>query len=305
MEMDKWLEVSVSAGGDPDGMCEKLAQHGLSGFVIEDEADFHRFLDENTQYWDYVDESLEAEYSGTSRVKFWLEDTDESAALLAKLQKLGFAPQSRAVAASDWENKWRDYYKPLEIGERLVIVPEWESAESDRIPVILDPGLLFGTGSHATTRMCLQALEGCTGAGKTVLDLGCGSGILGIAAAVLGCESVTAVDIDEKAREIVPANAGLNGCADRFTIRTGDVTGDARLRAKLGGGYDIVLANIVADVILALAPHVRPFMAEGGVFITSGIIDGREDEVESALRAAGFTIEEHKHEEEWHCFVCR
>lgn len=305
MEMDKWLEVSVSAGGDPDAMCEKLAEQGLSGFVIEDEADFHRFLDENTQYWDYVDEDLEAEFHGTSRVKFWLEDTDESAALVAKLQKLGFAPETRAVAAADWENKWRDYYKPLEIGEKLVIVPEWEQAESDRLPVILDPGLLFGTGSHATTRMCLESLERFAGAGKTALDLGCGSGILGIAAAVLGCERITAVDIDEKAHEIVPSNASLNGCEGKFTVYSGDVVSSARLRAKLGGGYDIVLANIVADVIISLAPHVRPFMAEGGVFITSGIIDGREDEVEAALRAAGFDIEEHKHQEEWHCFVCR
>lgn len=273
--------------------------------MVEDEADFHRFLDENTQYWDYVDESLENEYRGTSRVKFWLEDTDESAAALAKLKKLGYAPQVRAVAASDWENKWRDYYKPIEIGEKLVIVPQWESVQSDRLPVVLDPGLLFGTGSHATTRMCLQALEQFAAEGKTALDLGCGSGILGIAAAVLGCRSVTAVDIDEKAHEIVPANAALNACAERFTVYSGDVTASARLRARLGGDYDVVLANIVADVIIALAPHVRPFMAEDGVFIASGIIDGREDEVSAALSAAGFTIEQHKHEEEWHCFVCR
>ena len=303
--MDKWIEVSVSAEGDPDALCEKLGQYGLSGFVIEDEADFRRFLDENTQYWDYVDEALEKKYAGASRVKFWLSDTDESAALLAKLQKLGLSPQTKTVESADWENRWRDYYKPLPVGEKLVIVPEWEQAESDRLPVVLDPGLLFGTGSHATTRMCLEALERFAGPEKTALDLGCGSGILGIAAAVLGCERVTAVDIDDKAREIVPANAALNGCGERFTVRTGDLTADARLRAKLGGGYDIVLANIVADVILALAPHVRPFMAESGVFIASGVIDGREAEVEQGLLSAGFTIEEHKHEEEWHCFVCR
>lgn len=305
MEMDKWLEVSVSAQGDPEALCTRLEEYGLSGFVIEDEADFRRFLAENTQYWDYVDEALEAEYAGASRVKFWLADTDESAALLAKLQKLGLAPQVRTVEAADWENRWRDYYKPIPIGERLVIVPEWEQAESDRLPVVLDPGLLFGTGSHATTRMCLEALERFAAAGKTALDLGCGSGILGIAAVVLGCESVTAVDIDEKAQEIVPANAALNGCAERIRVRSGDLTTDAHLRAGLGGGYDIVLANIVADVILSLAPHIRPFMSVGGVFIASGVIDGREDEVEHGLQAAGFTIEEHKHEEEWHCFVCR
>lgn len=303
--MDEWLEVSVNAAGDPDALCEKLEELGVSGFVIEDEADFKRFLDENTQYWDFVDEALEKDFSGTSRVKFWLEDSDESTALIAKLQKLGMNPQVKGVSSADWENKWRDYYKPVEIGEKLVIVPEWEQNESDRTPVVLDPGLLFGTGTHATTRMCLECIENLVTDGAKVLDIGCGSGILGIAAAVLGAGSVTAADIDEKAHEIVPANAALNGCEDKFTVRSGDVIADAHLRKALGTGYDLVLANIVADVIIALAPHVRAFMAEGAAFVTSGIIDGRENEVEAALTAAGFAVEQHRHEEEWHCFLCR
>lgn len=303
--MDQWLEVSVNAAGDPDALCEKLEELGISGFVIEDEADFKRFLDENTQYWDFVDEALEQDFSGTSRVKFWLEDSDESTALIAKLYKLGMNPQVKGVSSADWENKWRDYYKPVEIGEKLVIVPEWEQNESDRTPVVLDPGLLFGTGTHATTRMCLECIESLVKDGARVLDIGCGSGILGIAAAVLGAGSVTAADIDEKAHEIVPANAALNGCEDKFTVRTGDVIADAHLRKTLGTGYDLVLANIVADVIIALAPHVRTFMAEGAAFVCSGIIDGRENEVEAALTAAGFAVEQHRHEEEWHCFLCR
>ncbi len=303
--MDQWLEVSVNAAGDPDALCEKLEELGISGFVIEDERDFRRFLDENTQYWDFVDEALEQDFSGTSRVKFWLEDNDESTALIAKLYKLGMNPETKGVSSADWENKWRDYYKPVEIGEKLVIVPEWEQSESDRTPVVLDPGLLFGTGTHATTRMCLECVESLVTDGAKVLDIGCGSGILGIAAAVLGAGSVTAADIDEKAHEIVPANAALNGCEDKFTVRTGDVIADAHLRKTLGTGYDLVLANIVADVIIALAPHVRAFMAAGAAFVCSGIIDGREDEVEQALTAAGFAVEQHRHEEEWHCFLCR
>lgn len=303
--MAKWIEVNINAGGEPDALCEKLEELGISGFMIEDDHDFHSFLEQNTQYWDFVDEALEKDFSGASRVKFWLEDSDESSALIAKLHKLGYAPGTRTVEDADWENSWRDYYKPVEIGEKLVIVPEWEQAETDRIPVVLDPGLLFGTGTHATTRMCLKAAEKHAGPGKRALDIGCGSGILGIAAAVLGCEAVTAADIDEKAPEVVGANAALNSCADKFTVYAGDVIADAHLRKKMGTGYDVVFANIVADVILALAPYVRPFMAEGGVFICSGIIDGREQDVEQGLSAAGFTIENHRNEEEWHCFECR
>lgn len=303
--MAKWIEASVNAGGAPEAVCETLEGLGITGYMIEDDQDFHRFLEQNTQYWDFVDEALEKDFSGTSRVKFWLEDSDESSALLAKLQKLGLSPETKTVEDADWENSWRDYYKPVEIGEKLVIVPEWEQAETDRVPVVLDPGLLFGTGTHATTRMCLKAAENYAGPGRTALDIGCGSGILGIAAAVLGCEGVTAADIDEKAPEVVGANAELNGCREKFTVYAGDVIADSRLRKKMGTGYDIVFANIVADVILALAPHVRGFMAEGAVFICSGIIDGREQEVEQGLIAAGFTIENHRNEEEWHCFECR
>ena len=303
--MANWIEASINAGGAPEAVCEKLEELGISGYMIEDDQDFHRFLEQNTQYWDFVDEALEKDFSGTSRVKFWLEDSDESSALLAQLQKLGLHPETKTVQDADWENSWRDYYKPVEIGEKLVIVPEWEQAETDRVPVVLDPGLLFGTGTHATTRMCLKAAESYAGPGKKALDIGCGSGILGIAAAVLGCEAVTAADIDEKAPEVVGANAELNGCRDKFTVYAGDVIADSHLRKKMGTGYDIVFANIVADVILALAPHVRGFMAEGAVFICSGIIDGREEEVEQGLIAAGFTIENHRNEEEWHCFECR
>lgn len=303
--MAKWIEASINAGGEPDKVCDVLESLGISGYMVEDDTDFHRFLEQNTQYWDFVDEALEQDFAGMSRVKFWLEDSPESSALLGQLHSLGFAPKTKNVQDADWENSWKDYYKPVEIGEKLVIVPQWEQVESQRIPVVLDPGLLFGTGTHATTRMCLKAAEEYAGPGKTALDIGCGSGILGIAAAVLGCERITAADIDEKAPDVVGDNAALNHCRDKFTVYAGDVIADAHLRKKLGGRYDIVFANIVADVILALTPHVRPFMAEGGAFICSGIIDDREQEVEQALIAAGFTIEKHRNEEEWHCFQCR
>lgn len=299
-----WLEISVEAHGDPEVLCDRLLALGAESFVIEDERDFNTFLENNTQYWDFVDDQLAADMRGMSRVKFWTSDDADGRALAARVEAAGLAPSVKTVSDSDWESNWRDYYQPIEVGEKLVIVPEWQEYDGGRVPVRLDPGLLFGTGDHATTKMCLKAVEELTSPGCRVLDIGCGSGILGIAAAVLGCGAVTAADVDEKAPEIVTANAALNGAADRFTVLAGDVVADARLRKKLGGGYELVLANIVADVIIPLASYVPGFLAEGGAFVCSGVIDGREDEVEAALRGAGLSILRHDRMEEWSCFVC-
>lgn len=304
----KYYEITLDTpSAEIELRCGELEALGIGGFIIEDENDFHSFLQNNTQYWDYVDEELEQKYSGISRIRFYLtEDEDGAAALKTVLARFPACSVS-SVQDSDWENNWREYYKPIEIGEKLVVVPEWEEIPQDgRVPLILDPGLIFGTGSHATTRMCLKTLEQFSAPGKKVLDLGCGSGILGIGALVLGYTDCTGVDIDPKAPDVACANAALNGLgADRFRVYAGNVIGDSKLVQRLGTGYDIVLANIVADVILALAPSVRAFMAEDAVFICSGIIDGREKEVAAALEKAGFTILEHLHEEEWNAFVCR
>ena len=206
---------------------------------------------------------------------------------------------------ADWENNWRSYYQPIEVGEKLVVVPEWEEVpEGDRLPLRLDPGLTFGTGSHATTRLCLQALEDWAGPGRRVLDLGCGSGILGIGALILGCDSCLGVDIDPKSPDVAAENAALNGLtSERIRFLSGDLLKDASLRRSLGSGYDIVLANIVADVILPLSPHVPAFLKPNGVYISSGIIEGRQDEVQRALEASGFRILSHTAEDDWHCFV--
>lgn len=303
--MANWLEVTMDAHGDPEALCDQLTGMGLEGFVIEDERDFKSFLENNTQYWDFVDEKLEKSLTGASRVKLWVADDDTGRAIIADLYEKGLNPESRPVADADWENNWRDYYQPVEAGEKLVIVPQWQDYDGDRTPVKLDPGLLFGTGDHPTTRMCLAAVEKYARPGEKVLDLGCGSGILGIAAAVLGAGPIVAADVDEKAPDIVRDNARLNGVEDAFTVYVGDVVGSEALRTRLGGGYSLVLANIVADVIIPLAPYVGGFLAEGGVFVCSGVIDGRQDQVAAALESAGLKIEERHTLEEWHCFVCR
>lgn len=162
------------------------------------------------------------------------------------------------VEDADWENNWKQFYKPVEIGERLLVVPEWEQAQEDgRVKLVLNPGLTFGTGSHATTRLCLQALEQHIHGGEKVLDLGCGSGILSIAALLLGAKDAFACDIDDKCVGVAYENAALNGVGkEHYTVRAGDVLSDKKLQKEFGGDYDVIVANIVADVIIALAPQV-------------------------------------------------
>ena len=304
----QWIEVSVPTRSDEiDDVCAQLAELGAGGMVVEDETDFQQFLEQNHQYWDYVDDALEAQFRGVSRIKFYLADDDDGRAQLEAIRAgIGRALTTATVRDSDWENNWRQYYQPIEVGERLVVVPEWLDAPADgRLPLRLDPGLIFGTGSHATTRMCLETIESLAAPDKRVLDLGCGSGILSIGALVLGCREAVGCDIDPKAPDVAMDNAALNGIgADRFRVYAGDILADRGMRAALGTNFDIVLANIVADVILPLAPLSREFLAPGGTFVTSGIIEGRQDEIEHALKKAGYSIEKHFCEEEWHCFVC-
>ena len=304
----RYLEVCVNTPTELiDQRCEEMAVFGAGGFVIENEEDFQNFLEHNHMCWDYVDEELENQFRGVSRIKCYLTDDAEGRAVLAKIRAAYDDVQTAMVEDSDWENNWRAYYKPIEVGDKLVEVPEWEEVPADgRVPLRLDPGLIFGTGSHATTRMCLAALERFAKPGVRVLDLGCGSGILGIGALLLGADNCLGVDIDPKAPDVVMANAALNNIGpDRMTAWAGDILGDASLRARIGGGYQLVLANIVADVIIPLSALARPFLAEDGIFICSGIIENRWPETENALKQNGFTILSHVSEEEWHCFVCR
>ena len=273
----------------------------------------------NQAYWDYVDEDLVKEKENLCRVTFYVENSPAGYGTIAairmdmhamKQKHPEYAPlllTMENVKDEDWENNWKQFYKPMEIGERLLVIPAWEKADpKGRVTLTLNPGLTFGTGSHATTRLCLTALESRIRGGEKVLDLGCGSGILSIAALRLGAESAFACDIDEKCVDVAYENAALNGIGkDRYTVRWGNVLTDAALRQEMGAGYDIVVANIVADVIMGLSPHVRPFLKPGGLFLCSGIIDDRAAEVLEKLKADGWDVFEQRSSEGWFSYLCK
>ena len=315
----KWLELRVDT--TPEGIepvSALLNEEGVDSLMIDEEGDFKSFLENNRQYWDYVDEGLLAEKRGKCRVTFYLTDDEEGYAALGRVRIAlsalkkrhpEFAPLLLSmdnVADEDWENNWKRFYKPMEIGERLLVIPAWEDAgETERVKLLLNPGLTFGTGSHATTRLCLTALDRLIRGGEKVLDLGCGSGILSIAALRLGAERAFACDVDPTCVNVAYENAALNGVdRARYTVRAGDVTADRALAREFGGDYDLVVANIVADVIIALAPRVRPLLKSGGRFLCSGIIDERAAEVRAKLIGAGWRILEENSSEGWYSYLC-
>ena len=304
----RYTEISLDTPAEKmDERCDELTALGVEGFVIENEEDFHDFLENSRQYWDYVDESVEKAYRGVSRIKFYLTHDAAGEAVLARVLEIFPECAVSQTEDKDWENDWKNGYEPIETGEKLVVVPEWLDAPDDgRILLRLDPGIAFGTGSHPTTKLSLAALEAYAGDGVRVLDLGCGSGILGIGALLLGCEDCVGCDIDPKAKDAAMMNAQLNGIGeDKIKLYSGDILKDASLRRTLGTGYQLVLANIVADVIISLSAFVRQFMAEDGTFICSGIIDERWKEVSAVITGNGFKIVSHTQEDEWHCFVCK
>ena len=312
MDTINWLEVTLeTAEPQLDDLCAKLTMNGATGLVIEDEEDFKNFLEQNRQYWDYVDEELLERMKGAARVKFYVTDDPDGQAQLRRWTAGIDAPCTTArLRENDWATSWQKYYKPLSVGGRLYIVPEWERGEpvpEGRTALYLNPGLTFGTGNHASTRLCLEWTEQSVKAGGSVLDLGCGSGILSIAALLLGAATAVGVDIDPKAVDVAYENAALNGLGrDRCTFLAGDILTDRSLKETLARDrWDLVLANIVADVIIPLSAHVEELLAPGGVFLCSGIIDTRCEEVRAALERNGLTVFGRKDRDGWVAYAAR
>lgn len=306
-----WLEITVNtASKDVEDVAARLTARGYADLVIEDQAEFESFLEENRAYWDYIDDEFQKKLEGLSRIKLYLEESDEAglARLRDTVAELGLTMEAKPLPETDWEESWKDSYPPQEVGENLVVLPYWlAEEETEKKKIILDPGLTFGTGAHPSTQMVMEAMEQRVQPGWHCLDLGSGSGILSITALRLGAQSAVGVDIDPKAEDIARENAAYNGFGSpAFTALTGNVTEDKALMGRLSENhYDLLLVNIVADVIIGLSPILPDFMGEHTLLICSGILDSRLDDVTAALEKAGLTVTEIRAKEEWRCVLAK
>ncbi len=303
----KYYEISVfTTEAGLEAVSARLGSLGLEEQVlVQGKEEIANFLNKTAQYWDFADMDELCAREPCVQAYLPCEETGEErlnelrASFKAlKGMNLGFDPGSlsvvvRTVDDSEWLNAWKAAYKPFPVGKRLLVRPSWEEApEEGRTVLSLDPGMAFGTGTHETTRMCLEYVDQWTNTGDCALDLGCGSGILSIAAILLGAQSAIAVDIDPIAKSIARENAALNRVGEnRYRVLIGDVLTDQALRQRIATRkYELITANIVASVIVRLAPFAAELLAPGGKLIASGIISARLDEVLHALADAGLTV---------------
>lgn len=298
----EWTKISIFTSTQGiDTVCNMLSCLGIDGVEIEDEQDFKSFLEENKKYWDYVDDELLKEKEQETRIKIYLENNSEleekTEEIQQELKKLKDADsqsslgrltiETARIKEEDWANNWKNYFHPIEVGEKILIQPSWETLgeETDRIIFTVNPGMTFGTGTHHTTKLCIEELEKYVTKDSLILDLGCGSGILSIISLLLGAKEAFAVDIDPACVHVATENAEMNNVdISRYHIYSGDVTSDKKLFEKLSQRkYDVIVANIVADVIIAILPTVKKLIKENGVCIFSGIIEERLPDVKKAM----------------------
>ena len=321
----EWIEVFVATsqmGLEPvEGV---LYQCGLNGLMIHDEADFAEFLENPNREWDYVaDELVEEKQEQTTGITFFLRDNlygrEQLSQIKSALQSVKETEKEldlgslevtmKNVAEEDWANNWKKYFKPFPVGDKIMIKPSWEElpAQTDKIILKIDPGHIFGTGTHETTQLCMELIEKYVKKDDMVLDIGCGSGILSIASLLLDAKEADAVDIDPNAIQIAYENSDRNDIdRSRYHVKAGNILEDEDLQASYSGKkYDLVAANIVADVIIALTKQVPDYIKDGGIFLCSGIITERKEDVLEALKAAGFAMLDIKEKTSWVAIATR
>lgn len=309
-----FYEVSVKTNSESVEIITALLSDIFSGgFRIEDKNDFNDFLNDTEIYWDYVDEELREKMENIeTTVIFYPSETEqgektflEAQKLLSELKDTGnygsLEITRKLVCEEDWANNWKQYFKPFNIGERLLIKPSWETVEDDaeRVVLEIDPKSSFGTGQHETTCLCLEVLDDIIKGDENVLDMGCGSGILSIAALLLGAKETLSIDIDENAVITTIENAEMNGVSKKITAVAGNsLEGELNKKVK-SQKYDVICANIVADVIIAFLPLFKETLIKEGKLLLSGIIKERLKDIETTVNKHGFEILEIKEKNGW------
>ncbi len=312
-----WAQVNIFTTTEGvDAVSGSLMMLGITGFVIKDSKDFEEFLYNKTGNWDYIDDDLMGLKDCETTITVYLAENEQSARTLEEIKEELKAIKQRDndkkygrleyevvnVCESDWANNWKKYFKPLSIGNKLLIKPSWENVEDagDRKILEIDPASSFGTGQHNTTQLCLELLEKYLHNDDKMLDLGCGSGILSIGGILLGANNAVAVDIEEHAVATALENAIKNNIStEKYITYCGNIIEDKSLVEKIGSGYDIICANIVADVLIAMKDIFRGFINENGILIVSGIISFRKDDVIEAITSQGFEVLEVHEKDDW------
>lgn len=308
-----WKEIKIYAEHKYiEDISAALISAGVTGLVIDDPEDVREFAAEKNSSWDYIDEELlRAATSGEANVTLYIPTNAEGAEMtesvkcaLDRLTALGieWRVESGSIREEDWANEWKKFFKPQPVGEKLIIKPSWETVPNTcgRKIVELDPENSFGTGRHHTTQLCLELLEKYIAEGDSIIDLGCGSGIIFISAFALGASSAVGTDISPDAIKISRQNARKNAIPDeKVEVYCGDAVTDPELHQKICRAYDLVTANIVADVLLYMKELFAELTKQGGTLILSGIIDDSLNEVLEAVKKQGFTLIEQKHRDIW------
>ncbi len=312
-----WIETAIyTTTQGIEAVTGRLLGLGIDGFVIRDAQDFEDFLEDKDGNWDYIDDDLMGLKDCETTVTVYIPDDANAPELVSAIRaELNALKQSdeqsefgrlecelKNIREQDWANNWKQYFKPLCVGEKLLIKPSWESVSENETRRILeiDPAASFGTGQHNTTQLCLELLEQNISQGDSLLDLGCGSGILSIAAILLGAQKATAVDIDENSVKIAAENAQKNNIpSGSYTALAGNIITDKALAEKIGTGFDVVCANIVADVLIAMSGLFAGFLKEGGKLVVSGIIEPRRDEVLEKIQSSGFELVQTRQKDDW------